>query len=158
VATVTEPDAHARRIARSAFIGRLTGAHFLCYPLMFVGAAAGMSLAIVFQAGALMAAELTAEPETAFQRWLVGEVSLGPAEAAAFEVIMKPVAVALAVIFVLAHVAAVPWALAARRKALGEADAAAVRKARNTWIVASLGTTGVVVIAGIVGWAVILLT
>lgn len=153
---MSEPDAHTRRLARSALIGRLLATHFLCYPLMFIGAAAGMSLSIVLQKQSLLAAGATRESESGFQRWLVGEVGLSIADAAVFERIIVPTSIVLAVIFVLAHVASVPWALAARRKVLGRADDAEVRRARNVWIIASLGGTGLVVLAGLVGWSIIL--
>ena len=148
-------DAQQRRLGRTALVGRLLSAHFLCYPLMFVGAAAGMSLAIVTQKEALYRDGLTQVPQSAFQHWLIERVSLGVGDAAVFERVITPVGWGLAVIFVLAHLAAVPWGLAARRQALGQAGPEIVRRARNLWILASLGPTGLLVVAGLVGWSII---
>jgi hypothetical protein len=138
-----------------AFVARFVVAHFACYPMMFWASVAGMSLGILLSKEALEAVAEQAAPEGAVQRWLVARVGLDAAEAASFEVVMTPVVVVLAVLFVVSHVASLPWALAARRAALG-GDAAAVERGRRLWLRASLGLTGLVVVAGAVGWAVIL--
>lgn len=147
----------ARFEGRHALIGRIAMAHFLCYPILFVAAASAMSLAIIWQKDAILLAAQTTLPRTGVQRWLIEEVALGPGDAAAFEVIMRPLTSVLGAIFVLAHATSVPWGLAARRAALGRGTQAAVARARNLWIVSTLGVAGVVVCGGLVGWVVILL-
>lgn len=154
---MAEGTEHERFEGRHALIGRIAMAHFICYPILFVAAAAGMSLAIILQKDAILLAAQTTLPRTTAQRWLVQEVALGPGDAAAFEVIMRPLGAVLAVIFVLAHLTSVPWGLAARRVALGRGTPAALRRARNLWIVVTLGVTAVVVCGGVVGWVIILL-
>lgn len=152
---VTQIDAQARRLGQTALVGRLVAAHLLGYPLLFVGAAAGMSLAIVGQKSTLLAAGLATEPANAAQRWLMQSVGLTAADAAVFDVVMRPTGAVLLVVFLLVHVTAVPWALAARRHALGQAEPDVVVRERRRWIIASLGATGIVVVAGMVGWAII---
>ncbi len=131
-------------------------AHFVCYPLMFVGAGAGMSVAIVLQKQALLALDVSREPTSGFQRWLMNNVALSAGDAAVFEQIMRPTGLVLAAAFVLVHVAAVPWARAARRRVLGRACGEDVKSARTLWIAVSAGITGAVVFAGLMGWAIIL--
>jgi hypothetical protein len=89
------------------------------------------------------------------QRWLVSSAGLNAEEAAAFEIIMQPVSLVLLFLFVVTHVSSVPWALAARALAKGAGDPDKVRARRRLWIVLSGGSTALVVLAGIVGWAVI---
>ncbi len=115
-----------------------------------------MSLSIVLQKEALLAAGLANAPSTGAQRWLMAELGLAVGDAVAFEVIMRPLGLVLLAIFVLAHASSVPWGLAARRHALGELPSEAVRRARNLWIVATLGVTGALALAGLGGWLVIL--
>jgi hypothetical protein len=150
--------ATARRSGWRAFVGRFVVAHFACYPMMFWASVAGMSLGIIASTRRLEAVADQIEPANAFQRWLVMRVGLDAAEAASFQIVMTPVAVVLAIIFVVSHVASIPWGLAARRAALypalGKAD---VERARRIWLRTSLGVTGLVVLAGAVGWVVILL-
>ncbi len=116
-----------------------------------------MSLSIVWQEDALVAAGQTTLAKSAFQRWVIEEIGMGTGDAAAFELVMTPLAVALAVLFVVGHVTAIPWALAARRQALGVGDPSASRRARKLWLIATLGATGIVVASGFVGWVTILL-
>jgi len=153
------PDARAAGQARAALVSRLFVAHMVCYPMMFLAAAAGMSLSIIVNDEALLAAATTTEPTSGVQRWLINEVALDVVEAASFEIIMRPVVAVLLGVFVVAHVASVPWALAARRAALvddwGSAD---VKRARLRWAVVSFGSTALVVVAGLVGWAIIVLS
>jgi hypothetical protein len=144
-------------LGHRAVWGRLALAHLLTYPLLLWVAMATMSLSIVARRAALLAAEGQTEPEGAVQRWLVGRVGLGAAEAASFELIMAPVLVGLAAMAVVTHLAAVPWALAAGRHARGLADEASVRRAFRGWLLVSLVPAGVAVLAGLVGWAVIVL-
>ena len=146
-------------MARAALVSRLFVAHMVCYPMIFVAAAAAMSLSIISQGEALLQAAAITSPSTAVQRWLMAEVGVDVVEAASFEIIMRPVLGVLLAIFVIAHLASVPWALAARRAAFtNDWGGATVRRARLRWAVASLGTTGLVVVAGLVGWLVILLS
>jgi cytochrome b561 len=125
-------------------------AHFASYPMMFAAAVAGMSVSIVAQKTALMAVADQMEATTATQRWLSERIGLGVGDAAAFELIMTPMLVALLVIFVVSHAAALPWARAARD---GPPEAEA--KARRGYLVAAVGTTLLVVVAGLVGWVLI---
>lgn len=154
----SSPAQAAATAARDAFIGRLLAGHFAAYPMTFAAAMAGMSLSIIAQEKKLLAVSVQLEPTSAAQRWLIDEVGLGVVEAASFEVIMLPLGWVLLVIFVVSHVASLPWALAGRRAAADpERRGASLDRARKRWLWASLGTTGAVVLAGAVGWAVILL-
>jgi hypothetical protein len=148
---------HARRRGEAALWGRLAAAHFACYPLLFVAAALGMSLAIVTQGDALAAVQDQLEPASSLQRWLMVRVGLAAPEAASFEIIMRPLTYALAAIFVLGHAGALPWALAARRVAIGTGDEQGVARGRRLWLFVALGSTGVVALVGLVGWLVIFL-
>ncbi|MBW2457921.1 MAG: hypothetical protein JRI68_25675 [Deltaproteobacteria bacterium] len=149
----------AASMARAALVSRLFVAHMVCYPMMSVAAAAGMSLSIIANDEALLQAGAITSPATAVQCWLMAEVGLDVVEAASLEIIMEPVLVVLLVVFVIVHAGSVPWALAARRAALTDDwGGATVRRARLRWAVASLGSTLLVVVAGLVGWLVILLS
>ncbi len=156
---VPSRSAQAASLGRAALVSRLFAAHMVSYPLMFVAAAAGMSLSIIASGEALLEAAGTGAPTSAVQRWLIAEVGLGVVEAASFEIIMRPLVVVLLVIVVISHGASVPWALAARRAALADDwGGVEVRRARLVWVVASLGVTALVVLAGAVGWVVIVLS
>jgi hypothetical protein len=121
-----------------------------------MAAAMGISLSILAQDEAIRAAAQTTLAASAFQRWLIAQLHMGTGDAAAFERIIVPLGAVLAVVFLLAHVTAVPWALAARREALGRGGAGHARRWRNVWIVVTLGPVAVLVLAGLVGWVVIL--
>ena len=147
----------AASLGRAALVSRLFAAHVVSYPLMFVAAAAGMSLSIIANDEALLQVVATMAPTTGIQRWLMAEVGLGMVEAASFEIIMRPVVVVMLAVFVISHAASVPWALAARRAALADDwGGAEIRRARLRWVVLSLGATVLVVLAGAVGWVIIL--
>jgi hypothetical protein len=149
----------AASLGRAALVSRLIATHLACYPMMFVAAAAGMSLSIIANEGALLQAAETTEPTGGIQGWLISEVGLGVVEAASFEIIMRPVLVVLLVVFLISHAASLPWALAARRAALTDDwGGVAVKRARLRWMGASLGSTALVVVAGAVGWLIILLS
>jgi hypothetical protein len=142
--------------ARAAFIGRLLAGHFACYPMMFAASMAAMSLSIIAQRAALFDVQHQLVATSNFQRWLVDRVGLVVSEAASFEIIFRPVTLALVLILVVTHVAAVPWALAARKAELEpEKGKPALEKATRHFLIASAATTGLVVVPGIAGWIII---
>ena len=147
---------------RAAFWGRLLVAHLLCYPLLFTVAMAAISLAIIRYEQALLEAGTASGAASGVQRWLMREVGLSLADAARFEIILKPVGGALALLFVVLHVVSVPWALAAAREARArgtpEAELAQrrLRRAQRWWLGSSLGLTALLVLGGLAGWVWIL--
>jgi hypothetical protein len=146
----------AKRRARRALIGRLLVGHFASYPMMFFCAASSMSLSIVARGDALEAALAVATPRTGIERWLVAKVGLAPPEAATFVMVMQPVLGVLAVVFVVSHLAAIPWARAAARAAVDEAERAAERRGAKRFFATTASATGIVVAVGLVGWIYIL--
>lgn len=126
--------------------------HFASYPLMFLAAASTMSLSIVWRGAALEAAQAVTAPRTGVERWLVAQVGLAPAEAATFVMVMEPVLGVLALIFVVSHLAAIPWARAAARAAADPAARLTARRAATRFVATAAGVTGLLVAAGIGGW------
>jgi hypothetical protein len=155
--TVSEPS-RRRDAPRAALWGRLLVAHLLCYPLLFAVALASMSLAIIRYHDRLLAVTAADGAASAFQRWLARELGLALADAARFEIVVRPVGVALGVVFVLVHLGSVPWALAAARevRSRGTPDAevarARLRRARRWWLGSSLGLAALLVLVGLGGW------
>jgi hypothetical protein len=151
-----------RPSARGAFWGRLLIAHLLCYPLLFALSLALISLTIIRYEQALLEAGAGSGAGSGLQRWLVREVGLSLADAARFEIILKPLGLALALLFVVLHLISVPWALAAAREArargTSEAELAQrrLRRAQRWWLGSSLGLTGLLVLGGLAGWVWIL--
>jgi hypothetical protein len=147
-----------RASPRAACWGRLLVAHLLSYPLLFAVAMAAISLAIIRYEQALLDAGAAPEAASGLQRWLVREVGLSLGDAARFEIILAPVGLALAVLFVVLHLIAVPWALAAAREVRSrgtpEAEVAhrRLRRAQRWWLGASLGLTALLVLCGLAGW------
>jgi hypothetical protein len=125
----------------TALVGRLAFAHLLAYPLAFVAALAAIAPVIVLRGDALLAAPT--EPEGAFERWLVSSVQVAPAEASSVALVLVPSGVVGLVVFVLAHVAALPWALA---------RAEGLARARRIWLWTSLAPVGAIVLAGAAAW------
>lgn len=126
--------------------------------MMLAASVFAMSLSIVFQRDDLLAVANRPDPglESQTQRWLVERVGLGVADAISFELIMRPVMVVLLVIFVVTHLASVPWALAARRAALaGDAGKPALARATRHFLIIVGITTGTVLVAGTIGWVII---
>lgn len=148
-------DARARA-GRGAFMARVAAAHFLCYPMLFWTAIAGMSVPILLREQALLSAAEQTEPIGTFQRWLVAEVGLAAPDAASFDVVMMPLGVVLVLLFVVVHAASLPWARGAMKSA-AQGDPSHERRGRRIWLSASLGVAGLVTLAGAVGWARILL-
>ena len=145
---------------RAALMGRLLAGHFACYPMMFAATAATMSLSIILQKERLLelGRVVDAAPGSGFQGWLVDKVGLAVSEAAIFEVIISPIVYLALIIFIATHVASVPWALAARRAALepeDEDNRSALSRATTRFFIASAGTTGLFVVAGMIGWIII---
>src|SRR5690606_6637437 len=123
--------------------------HFAAYPMMFLSAAASMSLSIVIRAEAIEAVQTIAAPRTPVEQWLASRVGMGAPEAAAFAIVMEPVLVLLAVLFVVSHLAAIPWAAAARRAAIAPEEKPGERRAARRFVAATATTTGVVILAGL---------
>lgn len=117
---------------RGAFWLRFGAAHFLSYPPAFAAALAGVPLAMVVREQAV----LSAPTEDAAQR-VVLEVSIGAA----------------VIVYVLIHLYALPWSLAAAAAVRGEPGAGERRKrGRNVFLGATLSTAFVVVTGALVGW------
>ena len=141
--------------AKAALVTRLVIGHFASYPMMLLSAMSTMSLAIIGRSDAIAAIESLAAPRSVVERWLVAEIALSPAEAAAFALVMEPIVYGLAALFALSHLASVPWALAARRAALDEDEKPREKRAARLFVALTAGPTGLVVLAGLVGWIVI---
>jgi hypothetical protein len=152
------PRLHPAGSPRAALWGRLLLAHVLSYPLLFVAAASALSLAIIRYQQALLEAGQIHEATSGLQRWLGHELGLSPGDAARFEIVMKPVGLALGILLVVIHLSALPWAFASAREVRsrgmpeGEAAARRLRRARRWWLVASLGPTSLLVLGGLGGW------
>jgi hypothetical protein len=139
-------------------LGRLLIAHLLCYPLLFTVSLAAISLIIIRCEQALLEAGAASGAESGLQRWLVREVGLSLGDAARCEIILAPLGLALALLFVVLHLISVPWALAAAREARArgtpEAELAQLRlrRAQRWWLGSSLGLTALLVLGGLAGW------
>jgi hypothetical protein len=112
---------------------RMGAAHFAAYPVAFAAAMAGVPLAMVLRGNAV----LTAASEAAAQR-----------------VIMEVCLVFAALVYVLVHVVAIPWARGAAAVAREEPDAPGrARKGRVVFIASVLAMSAGCVLGGLVGWA-----
>lgn len=112
---------------------RFGAAHFLSYPPAFAAAFAGVPLAMVVRTRAVLSA-----PSDEVAQRLVLEVCIAVA----------------AIVYVLVHVYALPWSLAAAAEARGDPEAPARRKRGWTlFLVGTLGTAFVAVAGALVGWA-----
>ncbi|MCA9623976.1 MAG: hypothetical protein KC731_33365 [Myxococcales bacterium] len=151
-ATASETDA---RRARTAAVACLLLGHFASYPALFATAVAGMPLSIILRREALEWVQAQAAPANTTQAWLCERVGLSAAEAASFEIVMTPLAAALVTVILVIHVAAVVWAKATHRARLAQHEAGVVA-ARRRFGLSVVGLTALVLLAGAVGWAVIL--
>lgn len=121
-----------RPTPRGAFWLRFGAAHFLSYPPAFAAAFAGVPLAMVVRHDAV----LSAPCEQVAQR-LVLEVCIG----------------AGVLVYVLVHLYALPWSLAAAAAARGEPEARMRRKrGRTFFLAATLATAAFAVIGTLLGW------
>ena len=112
---------------------RLGAAHFAAYPVAFAAAMAGVPLAMVVRGQAV----LTAASEAAAQR-IIMEVCLGFA----------------ALVYVLVHVVAIPWARGAAAVARQEDGAPRrAREGRVFFVTSMLVMSAACVLGGLVGWA-----
>ena len=130
----------------------------LAYPMLFVVAMATTSLAVIYAADQLLAPVRTAGQATGLEGWLVRNVHLPAVDAARFVLVLKPMSVGLGLVFLVTHLAAVPWARAAARAAArrGAADEATRRaelhRGYRLWLWSSLATAAALVVAGLGGW------
>jgi hypothetical protein len=130
--------------------------HAVSYPAMFVTAVATMSLSIIAREEALRVVEMQAEPTSGTQGWLIEHVGLSASEAASFEVIMTPVMVGVIAVALLAHLAALPWARAARAAVLEPGEfAGEPKRVRRRYAITVGVALAVVIVAGAVGWGII---
>ena len=118
---------------RSAFWLRFGAAHFLSYPPSFAAALAGVPLAMVVRESTVLAA---------------------PSEDVAQRLVLEVCIAAALVVYVLIHLFALPWSLAAAAAVRGDANASARRKRGWTiFLTATLVTSFVSVFGALAGWA-----
>ena len=135
-------------------MGRLALAHMVAYPLIYVASAAAMPLAIMWREPQLLAVMGQQQPHGAIQQWLVTQLHISAEEAASFEVLMEPIVWLVLLLLVVTHVAAIPWAWAAKNAREQPLPSLQRREqhARKMWLRASLVPTLVVVVVGALGW------
>lgn len=135
-----------------AFWGRFAAGHFLAYPICFLTSAGALPYAMVLRRDELLNPG-RAGARTKIVADAARDLKLTAIEAAQVEIVLEWAMWACIVVFVVLHVAALPWSFAAARAARHpEHGEAGVRRGFRMFAGTAATTVVLVAISGTAGW------
>ncbi|MFO0571218.1 MAG: hypothetical protein U0263_36650 [Polyangiaceae bacterium] len=135
-----------------AFWGRFVLGHFLAYPVCFLTAAGALPYAMVFRHDLLLNPGRTGA-RSKLVADAARDLKLSGIEAAQVEIVLEWAMWACIVVFLLLHIAVLPWSFAAARAARSPAEGAAgLRRGIRIFAGTTATTVVLVALAGTAGW------
>ena len=154
--TAVPPAKAGKKKAAKAFWGRLAIGHFAAYPVCFLTAAGALPLAMIVKKAALMSPPL-AGARSSIVSDVARDLKLSAIEAAQVEIVLQFAMWVCLAVFVLIHLAVLPWSFGAAA-ATRDTEQGTLEAKRGLRIFGVTMATIIVLVAvgGTAGWAWIL--